>query len=247
MSRERAVDTFILKRTDYGEADQIVTLFSKEEGKVRALVKAAKLPTSKLQPLLQPLFETRVTLSGSKENTNLAKVINVQLIQAYGGILESEMKLSAWYIVSELLIRALPDHAPNESLFFELEQYASFLHETTSNAEQIKQSVMQFQIKALATLGMGVRDFSTSSGPLSARDNLWFSLDRGGFVDENSVDAIPIQWEVFQSFRVLSEQSYDRGVAVQTSNLGLLPSLINRFVTHQLEREIKSHQLLANA
>ncbi len=246
MARERTVEAFILKRTDYGETDQIITLFSKEEGKIRALVKGAKLPISKLQPLLQPLFETRVTLTGFKENTGLAKVINVQLIQAYGGILESEVKLSAWYIVSELLIRALPDQAPNESLFFELEQYANFLHETNSNTEQVKQSIIQFQIKALATLGMGVRDFSTSSGPLSAHDNLWFSFDRGGFVDETSVDAIPIQWEVFQSFRVLSEQSYDRGVAVQSHSLGLLPGLINRFVTHQLERDIKSHQLLAN-
>ena len=247
MPRERILETFILKRTDYGEADQIITLFSKEEGKVRVLVKAAKLPTSKLQPLLQPLFETRVALTGSRENAGLSKVINVQLIQAYGGILESDIKLSAWYIVSELLIRALPDQAPNESLFFELEQYAQFLHETDSSPDQIRQSVMQFQIKALATLGLGVRDFSTKSGPLSSRESLWFSMDRGGFVDENSVDAIPVQWEAFQSFRVLAEQSYDRGATIASPSLGLLPALINRFVIHQLERDIKSHQLFANS
>ncbi len=246
MPRERTIESFILKRTDYGEADQIITLFSREEGKVRALVKAAKLPTSKLQPLLQPLFETRVSLTGSKDSVGLSKVIGVQLVKSYGGILDSEAKLGAWYVVSELLIRALADHAPNEPLFEELEQYAIFLHGTDLDSAQVKQSVIQFQIKALATLGLGIRSFTVMSAPLAEHEKLWFSLDRGGFINEDSVDAIPIRWEVFQSFRVLAEQSYQHGVGVVFSDLGNLAQLINRFVIHQLERDIKSHQSLAN-
>jgi DNA repair protein RecO len=246
MRKERIIESFILKRTDYGEADQIITLFSKEEGKVRALVKAAKLPTSKLQPLMQPLFETRVSLTGNKDAVGLSKVINVQLIKAYSGILETESKLAAWYVVSELLIRALPDSAPNESLFVELEQYANFLHCTEMEAETVKQSVIQFQIKALATLGLGIRAFTSTSAPLASHEGLWFSIDRGGFINEDSVDAIPIRWEVFQSFQILAENSYARGIDVAPTDLGLLSNLINRFVIHQLERDIKSHQLLAS-
>lgn len=248
--RERAVDAFILKRTDYGEADQIITLFSKQEGKLRVLVKAAKLPTSKLQPLLQPLFETRVTLTGRKEATGLARVMGVQLIVAYSGILESEAKLAAWYVVAELLIRALPDSAPNEQLFFELEHYAQFLHATDLTADQVKQSVIQFQIKALASLGLGIRTAApagsfaaTSAG--NADYNLWFSLDRGGFVDDDSLDAIPVQAHVFQSFSIMAEQPYSQGVELEPAQCGPLSNLVNRFVIYQLEREIRSHRALA--
>lgn len=237
MSRERIVESFILKRTDYGEVDQIVTLFSKEEGKIRVLVKAAKLPTSKLQPLLQPLFETKVSLTGSKGGPGLAKVIGVQLINAYSGILGSEQKLAAWYVAAELLIRALPDGEPNEKLFTELQDYASFLHDTNLLPEQTKQSLVQFQIKAMATLGLGIRTIELP------QTNIWFSFDRGGFVTDNSVDAIPIQPEVLAGFGALAGQPYSAGVDVKISEPASLSKLINRFVTYQLEREIKSHQL----
>ncbi len=243
-TRERAVDAFILKRTDYGEADQIITLFSKEEGKLRALVKAAKLPTSKLQPLLQPLFETRVTLTGSKESSGLSKVMGVQLIAAYGGILESEAKLSAWYVAAELLIRALPDNAPNEQLFFELENYAQFLHANELSSEQVKQSVIQFQIKAMALLGLGIRTATMAN--VTHTQSLWFSLDRGGFVNDDSTDAIPIQLDVFESFSVMADRPYADGVDLEPAQCGPLASLVNRFVTYQLEREIRSHRAFAS-
>jgi len=240
MPRERIVEAFILKRMDYGEADHIITLFSKEEGKVRALVKAAKLPTSKLQPLLQPIFETRVTVSGQKD-VGLSKVIGVQLIKAYGGILEDQAKMAAWYVVTEILMKSLPDSAPNEPLFFELEKYAQFLHETQFDVDEIKQSVAQFQIKALATLGLGIRSED------SDRQNIWFSLDRGGFVAEDSIDAIPVKKELLQFFKKLVTQPYSEITGSDREDSSQLSALVNRFVTHQLEREIKSQRLLTNS
>ncbi len=238
MPRERTIASFIIKRMDYGESDQIITLFSKEEGKLRALVKAAKLPTSKLQPVLQPLFQTAVALSGSKDGPGLPKVIGVQLIKAYSGIMDNHAKMAAWYVVTELLMRALPDNAPNENLFDEFESYALYLHSTDLTTDQVNQSVIQFQIKALAALGLGIRTHAGSE------EKLWFSLDRGGFVTEDSVDAVPIRPEVYQSFQSLSELPYALTMELQPAVATPLSSLINRFVTHQLEREIKSQSFL---
>ncbi|HEX3100048.1 MAG TPA: DNA repair protein RecO [Patescibacteria group bacterium] len=241
--RERAIASFILKKQDFGEADQIVTLFSKEEGKVRVLVKAAKMPASKLQPMMQPLFETRVTLSGSKERTGLAKVIGVQMINNYSGILETESKLAAWYVVSELLMRALPDSEPNESLFNELENYAAFLHSAELDPSQVKQSVIQFQIKAMTTLGLGIRSFNLT---VAQPQNIWFSLDRGGFTTEDSVDAIPVRWQSFQTFKILADEPYVLTNEFSTEDFAPISGLVNRFVSYQLDREIKSQQLLAS-
>jgi DNA repair protein RecO (recombination protein O) len=244
--RERAIASFILKKQDYGEADQIITLFSKEEGKVRALVKAAKMPTSKLQPMLQPVFETRVTLSGSKEKAGLSKVIGVQMMANYSGILQSESKLAAWYVVSELLIRSLPDSEPNELLFSELEKYALFLHEGDLEPQAVKQSVIQFQIKALNTLGLGIRSFNANSQNIAQPQNIWFSLDRGGFTTEDSVDAIPMRWQSFQTFKILATEPYGLENRFATEDFTPLSGLVNRFVSYQLDREIKSQQLLAS-
>lgn len=244
--RERAIASFIVKKQDFGEADQIITLFSQEEGKVRALVKAAKMPTSKLQPMLQAVFQTRVTLTGSKDKAGLSKVIGVQMINNYDGIMESESKLAAWYVVSELLIRALPDNEPNEQLFSELEKYASFLHKNILDPDQVKKSVIQFQIKALNSLGLGIRSFTANSQNIVEPQNIWFSLDRGGFTTEDSVDAIPMRWQSFQAFRSMAADPYEIESNFAPEDLSPLSGLVNKFVSYQLDREIKSQQLLAN-
>lgn len=247
MSRERKVEAFILKRQDYAEADQIITLFSKEEGKLRALVKAAKLPTSRLQPVLQPLFETRVTLTGSSAGAGLAKVIGAQLIKVYSGILENESKLGAWYMASELIIRSLPDSAPNEQLFDELELYATFLHETDLDPVQTKHSMTQFQIKCLSALGLGLRIIPPTSSLETNMQSVWFSMDRGGFATtDDATDSIPVSAQTYQAFLDLRASHYKRVGEVEESFARPLYNIVNRFVTYQLEREIKSQQYLAN-
>ncbi len=245
--RERAITCFILKKQDFSEADQIITLFSQEEGKVRALVKAAKMPTSKLQPMLQLVFQTRVTLTGSKEKSGLSKVMGAQMIANYSGIMDSEAKLAAWYVVSELLMRALPDSEPNEQLFSELESYAVFLHSAVLSSSQTKQSVTQFQIKAMRALGLGIRSIVPGVNQHTQQSqNIWFSLDRGGFTTEDSADAIPLRWQSFQAFRSLVDEPYQVHSAISDEELEPISGLVNRFVTYQLDREIKSQQMLAS-
>lgn len=246
MARERVIEGFVLKKQDYGEADQIITIFSKEEGKLRGLVKAAKLPTSKLQPLLQPLFQTRINLSGSSSGPGLAKVIGVQLIKAFSGILESEAKMAAWYVAAELIIRALPDNAPNEKLYSELEQYALFLHQTELTTAQIKQSSVQFQIKAMAALGLGIRPMDSGSAAYKG-EQVRFSLDRGGFTSDESGDSVQIKQASYETFKKLTSDSYEAGNSIPEPDYAPLSNLVNRFVTYQLEREIKSQRLLANS
>lgn len=242
--RERAITSFILKKQDFGEADQIITLFSLEEGKVRVIVKAAKMPTSKLQPMLQPVFETKVTVAGSKEKAGLGKVIGVQMARNFSGILETESKLGAWYVVSELLMRALPDNEPNPQLFAELEQYAQFLSQQELSPDQVKQSVVQFQIKALASLGLGIRSFANNSQDITEQQKIWFSVDRGGFITEKSVDAVPMRWKSFQVFRELASSSYASLPKIDFEDLHPLSGLVSRFVSYQLDREIKSQRFL---
>ncbi len=241
MPRERSIETFVLKRQDYGEADQIITLFSKEEGKVRALVKASKLPTSKLQPVLQPLFESRVTLSGGNNRPGLSKVIGAQLVKAYSGILDNESKLGAWYVASEFIIRALPDSAPNLSLFQELQKFANFLHSVDLTADQVKHSITQFQIKSLATLGLGIKTVVVDN----TVGSVWFSLSQGGYSLTNFADSVSVSGGSYDAFQKISTAEYQ--VLEPSEYLALEPlhHLVNRFVAYHLEREIKSQKFMS--
>lgn len=242
MSRDRTIEAFVLKKQDYNEADQIITLFSKEEGKIRALVKAANQPNSKLRPALQPLFQSMVTLTGSSTSVGLMKVIRAQPKTVYGGILEDEAKLSAWYISAELIMRSLPDSAPNEILFSELEKFAQFLHSQTLDPVGVKKVITQFQIKALNALGLGIRmpEITSNMAP-----TVQFSIDRGGFVaDSGLLDGQAVSKDVFDAFLLFKKGDYSAGQAIQTTTLESLQKLVTRFVTYQLEREIKSQRYM---
>ena len=49
MPRERTfrLEAIVLKRSDFGEADRLLTLFSREQGKLRAIAKGARKPQSR--------------------------------------------------------------------------------------------------------------------------------------------------------------------------------------------------------
>lgn len=236
MAREKNLESLVLKKHDYGETDQIVTIFSKEEGKLRCLVKAAKLATSKLHPSLQPLFLSYVTLVGSG---SLPKVIRVQPIKSYGEILVDQTKITAWFVVSEFIIRALPDGLPNEPLFQELKDYLVFINDTELSEAAVILSAVQFQIKALDLLGYGVR---VIAGDMP--DKVWLSMDQGGFfAQEPSVSAETVPKEAYELFLSLKQQPYNITIMMGDNNRSL-QKLVERFVAYQLEREIKSSQFL---
>lgn len=236
MSREQTYTGFVLKRTDYGETDQIITLFSKEDGKLRCLVKAAKLPTSKLQPALQPLFKVSVTLAG---NGGLPKVIGAQVLQTYAGFYHEHDKLKCWYLISELLIKALGDGSPNETLWELVAEYLRFLDEEDLSTAQINLSTSQFQIKAMAALGMGIKIIQDRGEPV------WFSISAGGFQTHDSgVDAVKVTPADYALFCQLAEQGF-AAVLGQEAESAPLTRLVNQFVTYQLERELKAAQFIS--
>ena len=53
MSRETKLTGIILKKQPLNESDEIITFYTKENGKIRALAKSVKSSKSKLQQKIQ--------------------------------------------------------------------------------------------------------------------------------------------------------------------------------------------------
>jgi DNA repair protein RecO (recombination protein O) len=56
-------DAIVLSRFDFGEADRILTLLTPELGKIKAIAKGIRRPTSRIGGALEPLAELRVQLA----------------------------------------------------------------------------------------------------------------------------------------------------------------------------------------
>src|SRR5512132_2963742 len=60
-------EAIVLGRMDLGEADRILTLYSREHGKLRAIAKGARRPLSRLGPHLEYFTHAHLMLARGRE------------------------------------------------------------------------------------------------------------------------------------------------------------------------------------
>ncbi len=109
-------DAIILKTYPLGEADRIVSFFSRDRGKMRGVANGARRMKSRFGASLEPLAHSRIQFF-EKENRDLVRIQTAE-------ILDSPMKLFADYDravcaghVVDLVDRFLPEHEPQDAVF----------------------------------------------------------------------------------------------------------------------------------
>ncbi|MFH1474342.1 MAG: DNA repair protein RecO, partial [Chloroflexota bacterium] len=99
-------DAIVLSRFDYGEADRILTLLTPGLGKIKAIAKGIRRPTSRIGGSLEPLAELRLQLARGR---TFDVVTQVTMLHAWLGLHDRlEVTATAWYC-GELLERSLEE------------------------------------------------------------------------------------------------------------------------------------------
>ncbi|MGC4043796.1 MAG: DNA repair protein RecO [Armatimonas sp.] len=136
----------ILRRIPLGEKDKIVTVYTRERGKVRAVAKGARKTTSKLAGGSEPLMLIRALLS---EGQNLDVVSQSEVRESFPLIRgEWERFLRATY-ACELLDRLTEEADPEEGVF---ELLLNTLY-TLQRAEQPDLALHAFELHLMARVG----------------------------------------------------------------------------------------------
>lgn len=115
MSKLYSVEALIIRGRDYGEADRILTLYTKEHGKIQAIAKGVRKSLSRLRGGVQMFAHSKLLLYQGKSLDTISQSEN---IEAFGGIQEDLVKLAYASYLVELLEIAVPEREPNEKLFF---------------------------------------------------------------------------------------------------------------------------------
>lgn len=80
--RPRSAEAFVLRTWDLGEADLLVSLFTRDEGKVRGVAKAARRSRRRFGGALEPL--TRVIVRYvEREGRDLARIEDLEVQRSY--------------------------------------------------------------------------------------------------------------------------------------------------------------------
>lgn len=113
-SRVYKAEGIILKRKNYGEADRILTVFTKEYGKVRAIAKGIRKVSSRRAPHLEIFMRVAVVLHMGK---SLESISEVTPIKVYEDIRTDLARVSIAYYLCELVDNLLPERQEHRDVF----------------------------------------------------------------------------------------------------------------------------------
>jgi len=138
----------ILKRTNYGEADRILTIYTKNHGKIRALAKGVRKLQSRKAGSLE-LFNHAILFLIKGKNLDL--VTEAQSLNLFKSWRKNLIKVGIAYYLCELVDKLTPDNQPHEAVF-------ELLKETLKKIGQKENKILvrEFEENLLHELGFGV-------------------------------------------------------------------------------------------
>ena len=150
MARPRTYKTegIVLKQMPLGEADRILTLYTTDLGKLRAVARGVRRPKSRLAGHLEPL--TRATVSVS-EGRSLDHIAEAETLQSYRRLREDLELVSKAMYLADLVDSFTVDRSPSLALFNLLAGSLARLESARSSDTVLR----YFEVQLLHTSGFG--------------------------------------------------------------------------------------------
>jgi DNA repair protein RecO (recombination protein O) len=125
-------EAIVLRRTDFGEADRILTLFTPAYGKVRAVAKGIRRPTSRLAGHLEPFTRTRLLLATGRE---LDIVTQAEAMERLDRLRDDLWHATAAWYAAELVDRFLADNDAHPRVYQRFTQVLGVLDACAGTGE----------------------------------------------------------------------------------------------------------------
>src|ERR1700730_4238098 len=148
MPRHRLYRTpaVILKRMDLGEADRIVTFYSRDVGKIRAVAKGVRRTTSRSAGHLEPFTLSDVMFAVGREPDVISQADRVE---AFRAVREDLVLTTHAYYLSEMVDLLTEDRMENRAVFDAL---VEGLRDLVDNADS-RLVLIIFHLRLLEALG----------------------------------------------------------------------------------------------
>lgn len=179
----------IIKRSNLGEADRILTIFSDRCGKIRAVAKGVKKIHSKLGGHLELFCLSDLALA---EGKNLDIVTEAEIINPYYHLREDLEKIKIASEMALLLDQAVHDQEENRRVFNLLKESLEFL-DNSSLPVTCYWLLVFFRLNLLSDLGYCPElDKCVVCGQTLTPDNNYFSFSLGGILHGLHFDNDPM-------------------------------------------------------
>jgi DNA repair protein RecO (recombination protein O) len=168
----------ILRSRKWGDADRIVTVYSKTLGKIRGVARGARRQKSRFGAALEPFSLCRLDLF-EKSGDSLFRISHVDLVTSFQPLREDLVLIASAARMVNVVTAVTPDGDPDPLLFDTLEQGLMSLHRSSDPAF----TALLFQIRLLGLIGFRPEtDRCASCGKTQLTGIPHFSPMAGGLV-----------------------------------------------------------------
>jgi DNA repair protein RecO (recombination protein O) len=237
----KASEAFLLRKTEYGEADYILSLFTKDFGKITGLAKNAKRSRKRFGGRLEPFVHFRVRF---REKPGGIKFIeDSETIRAFSTLMQDVQLFMYGSFVLENVDKLLPEEDPNEKIFNLLGETLSALDSKKSPSN----TILKFQLSILSLSGYEPNfDFCVVCKRLIEEDS-YFSIQKGGIICDECKKEKTNGFKISKDF-LLHKREWMLGRRNHPSQQLDRPldyiKLLVKFTQHRTGKEIKSSKFL---
>ena len=202
-------EAVVLRTYNLGEADKILTLFTKNRGKVRASARGSRRPRNHLMGVSQVFTHGSFLIFRGK---SLDSVSQGTIIDAWLYLREDLVKMAYASYLVELVDRFTEEYDPNEGVYWLLVKV--FAHLQADGLES--RLVRYFELNFLRLIGLAPQLVSCAScnGEVLGDGSLRFSPQEGGVVcsdcRRSRSDTLPLSAAAYQTMRWIAACDIDR-------------------------------------
>jgi DNA repair protein RecO (recombination protein O) len=238
--RSLSVEAVVLRHSDWGEADRVLTLYAQHAGKLRAVAKGARKLHSRKAGHLEPFTRVKLLLARGRE---FWIVTQAETVDAYLPLRENLVLTGYAAYLIELLDRFTYEEAETPGLFTLL---VDGLGRLATLADPFI-AVHYYEIRLLDVVGFRPQLFScVSCGAQIQPEDQYFDALTGGVVcprcAHNHPAARPVSKEALRFLRHLQRSSFAEAQRADPPPAARaeMETLLNYYLTYLLERRLNS-------
>jgi len=244
-------EALVLKQFDLGEADKIITFYTKDYGKVRAVGKGVRKSRSSMSGIVLPFNYNQMTFY---QTASLDRINQVKNIFTFAKLREDLTKMAYASFMAELIEKVGLENDPNQALFSLL---LSSFHQLLKADDHFGFIELTFKVRLLAILGLKPeldKCISCKKELLCYKKNI-FDIEHGGLIckecykrstNNSSINKYILYGESVQVMKNFFETGLQSlpNLKLSKGAYEQLDEFINKFMLYHLDIKLKSFDFL---
>ncbi len=246
MAKERTFrsEAIVLKRTDFGEADRLLTLYTREKGKIKAIAKGARKPQSRKTGHVELFMRSNMFFAQGRD---LAIITQAEMVDGYAALRGDLVRTTYAAYAVELLDRFTVEEDRHVGIYNLLADALGWLAET----DDLMLAARYYELRLLSQTGFQPQLFKcvACGEPVQEQDQ-FFSAELGGLLCpacwEMDREAVEVTAVAVKVLRYLQTRKWEtvRILQLKRPLQHQLERIMHHYLTYILERSLKSVDFL---